>query len=109
MGHPRPSLASRCLRWKHTHAHCVPCRCILLIMRAMTQPTSSAGCAPSTKGHHTWGLEMNTGTLADMNELGICEAFKVKSQVLLSSSEAAEMILRVDDIVQCAPRQRDGQ
>jgi len=53
------------------------------------------------EGHHTWGLEMNTGTLADMNELGICEAFKVKSQVLLSSSEAAEMILRVDDIVQC--------
>merc|ERR1711918_257228 len=53
------------------------------------------------EGHHTWGLEMNTGTLADMNELGICEAYKVKSQVLLSSSEAAEMILRVDDIVQC--------
>ena len=31
---------------------------------------------------------------------------QVKEQVLLSSSEAAEMILRVDDIVQCAPRQR---
>jgi len=61
------------------------------------------------EGHHTWGLEMNTGTLADMNELGICEAFKVKSQVLLSSSEAAEMILRVDDIVQCAPRRQEGQ
>ena len=30
-------------------------------------------------------------------------------QVLLSSSEAAEMILRVDDIVQCAPRKRDGE
>ena len=28
-------------------------------------------------------------------------------QVLLSASEAAEMILRVDNIVQCAPRQRD--
>jgi len=60
------------------------------------------------EGHHTWGLEMNTGTLADMSELGICEAFKVKSQVVLSASEAAEMILRVDDIVQCAPRQREG-
>ena len=33
------------------------------------------------EGLHTWGLEMNTGTLADMTELGICEAFKVKSQV----------------------------
>lgn len=61
------------------------------------------------EGFHTWGLEMNEGKLADMTELGICEALKVKSQVLLSASEAAEMILRVDDIVQCAPRRQDGQ
>merc|ERR1711998_713043 len=61
------------------------------------------------EGHHTWGLEMNTGTLADMNELGICEAYKVKSQVVLSAAEAAEMILRVDDIVQCAPRRQEHQ
>ena len=58
------------------------------------------------EGHSTWGLEMDKGGLADMNELGIREAFKVKQQVVLSASEAAEMILRVDDIVQCAPRQR---
>merc|ERR1712159_777344 len=56
------------------------------------------------EGFHTWGLEMQTGTIDDMQKLGICEAYKVKSQVVLSSSEAAEMILRVDDIVQCAPR-----
>ena len=31
---------------------------------------------------------------------------QVKQQVLLSATEAAEMILRVDDIVKCAPRQR---
>ena len=61
------------------------------------------------EGGHTWGLEMNTGTIADMTEVGICESYKVKSQVVLSASEAAEMILRVDDLVQCAPRQRDGQ
>jgi len=59
------------------------------------------------EGFHTWGLEMESGDLADMNEMGIREALKVKQQVLLSSSEAAEMILRVDDIVQCAPRKRD--
>mmetsp|Transcript_41395 Transcript_41395/g.113906 ORF Transcript_41395/g.113906 Transcript_41395/m.113906 type:complete len:301 (+) Transcript_41395:986-1888(+) len=69
----------------------------------------SALRAKHYEGNHTWGLEMNTGTIADMNELGICEAFKVKSQVLLSASEAAEMILRVDDIVQCAPRREGGQ
>jgi T-complex protein 1 subunit beta len=59
------------------------------------------------EGHHTWGLEMNAGGLADMNEMGICESLQMKMQVLLSASEAAEMILRVDDIVQCAPRKRD--
>jgi T-complex protein 1 subunit beta len=61
------------------------------------------------EGGHTWGLEMNKGSIADMVEIGICESFKVKSQVVLSASEAAEMILRVDDLVQCAPRQREGQ
>merc|ERR1711975_157893 len=59
------------------------------------------------EGFHSFGLEMESGDLADMNEMGIREALKVKQQVLLSSSEAAEMILRVDDIVQCAPRKRD--
>lgn len=29
-------------------------------------------------------------------------------QVLLSATEAAEMILRVDDIIRCAPRPRQG-
>jgi len=66
----------------------------------------SALRAKHHEGFHTWGLEMETGTLGDMVEFGIREAFKVKNQVVLSSSEAAEMILRVDDIVQCAPRQR---
>ena len=60
------------------------------------------------EGFHNWGLEMEGGNIADMRELGICEALKVKQQVVLSSSEAAERILRVDDIVQCAPRQREG-
>jgi len=58
------------------------------------------------EGAHAFGLQMDNGTIADMMEAGICESFKLKSQVVLSSSEAAEMILRVDDIVQCAPRQR---
>merc|ERR550537_569716 len=66
----------------------------------------SALKAKHHEGCHTWGLEMEKGTIADMNVMGIREAYKVKSQVVLSASEAAEMILRVDDIVQCAPRQR---
>ncbi len=31
---------------------------------------------------------------------------QLKRQVLLSAAEAAEMVLRVDDIVRCAPRKR---
>ncbi|KEH34400.1 zeaxanthin epoxidase, putative [Medicago truncatula] len=43
-----------------------------------------------------------------MFEQGICEAFKVNQAVLLSATEgAAEMILRVDDIITCAPRRRE--
>lgn len=41
-------------------------------------------------------------------QLGIFEAFKVKHAALLSATEAAEMILRVDDIIRAAPRQREG-
>jgi T-complex protein 1 subunit beta len=44
--------------------------------------------------------------VADVTALGITESFKVKLQVLISAAEAAEMILRVDDILKSAPRQR---
>ncbi len=57
----------------------------------------------------TMGLNMMDGTIADMHSMGIREAYKSKLQVLVSAAEAAEMILRVDDIIKCAPRQRqDG-
>mmetsp|Transcript_4000 Transcript_4000/g.4089 ORF Transcript_4000/g.4089 Transcript_4000/m.4089 type:complete len:529 (-) Transcript_4000:203-1789(-) len=52
------------------------------------------------------GLNMVTGEIGDMWELGVRESFKSKLQVLVSAAEAAEMILRVDDIIKCAPRQR---
>lgn len=55
----------------------------------------------------TYGLDMYNGVVADMNDLGVMESFKSKYQVLMSASEAAEMILRVDDIIKCAPRQRE--
>ena len=42
--------------------------------------------------------------VADISVLGITEAYRVKQQVLVSASEAAEMIIRVDDILKSAPR-----
>ena len=44
--------------------------------------------------------------VADVQKLGITESFQVKSQVVVSAEEAAEMVLRVDNILRSAPRQR---
>jgi len=62
--------------------------------------------AEHAQGNATAGLDMDKGTVGNMVTLGITESFKVKSQVVASASEAAEMILRVDDILKSAPRQR---
>lgn len=51
-------------------------------------------------------VDMEQGEVGDMEKLGITESYQVKRQVLISAAEAAEMILRVDDIVKAAPRQR---
>jgi len=58
-------------------------------------------------GESTMGLNMTEGQVGCMQELGITESFSVKRQVLVQASEAAEMILRVDDILKAAPRQRE--
>jgi len=52
--------------------------------------------------------DMENGDIGDMQLLGIAESYRVKRQVLISGSEAAEMILRVDNILRAAPRQRDA-
>jgi hypothetical protein len=40
---------------------------------------------------------MEKGVVGSMHECGVTESYKLKRQVILSASEAAEMILRVDD------------
>ncbi|KAJ3102621.1 T-complex protein 1 subunit beta [Phlyctochytrium planicorne] len=60
--------------------------------------------AAHNEGKKFYGLDMYNGDVADMTVLGITESYKLKRQVLLSASEAAEMILRVDDIIKAAPR-----
>jgi len=63
--------------------------------------------ANHASGDKTAGLNMDIGRVEDVKKLGITESFHLKRQVLLSASEAAEMILRVDDIIKAAPRQRN--
>lgn len=64
-------------------------------------------CFNLREGKSTIGLNMNNGTIGCMKELGIRECLKVKEQALISACEAAEMILRVDNILTCAPRERE--
>ena len=56
------------------------------------------------KGQNTMGLDIENGSVGDITDLAVTESFQVKSKVLLSAAEAAEMILRVDEIIRSAPR-----
>ncbi|KAH0790273.1 T-complex protein 1 subunit beta [Histomonas meleagridis] len=59
--------------------------------------------AAHAQGKTTYGLDINGRGVADVEKLGITESFKVKRQIVISATEAAEQILRVDEIVKCKP------
>ena len=46
------------------------------------------------EGHADAGLDMEIGQIRSMRALGVTESYKLKRQVVLSASEAAEMIIR---------------
>ena len=62
--------------------------------------------AAHVAGKSRTGLDMQNAGIADMEELGVIESLQLKMNVLKSAAEAAEQILRVDDIIHCAPRDR---
>merc|ERR1719161_410653 len=64
--------------------------------------------AAHAQGQSDMGIQASDGSVACMKELGVMESFKSKMSSLCAAAEAAEMIVRVDDIVRCAPRQREG-
>jgi T-complex protein 1 subunit beta len=59
------------------------------------------------RGETTAGLDLREGRVADMHALGVTEPLRVKLAVLNSASEAAEMLLRVDEILKAPPRKRE--
>jgi T-complex protein 1 subunit beta len=63
--------------------------------------------AAHASGQKTSGLNMQNGSVGDMQALGIRESYQSKYHVVVSAAEAAEMIVRVDDIIKAAPRRRD--
>ena len=55
--------------------------------------------AKSGQGMKNFGLDLITGEPADMLALGVVEPLKVKTQAIKSATEAATMVLRVDDVI----------
>ncbi len=48
---------------------------------------------------HLMGVNVFTGTVANMQKMGVIEPLSVKEQAIKSASEAASMILRIDDVI----------
>lgn len=55
--------------------------------------------AAHDEGKETAGLDVFKGKVVDMWKAGVIEPLKIKTQAIKSASEAAEMILRIDDVV----------
>jgi len=51
------------------------------------------------KGEVWAGIEVHEGKVKDMREVGVYEPLAVKKQIIKSASEAASMILKIDDII----------
>lgn len=64
--------------------------------------------AAHQEGQTDAGLNLDDGTVASMIERGVTESYKLKRQVILSASEASELILRTDAVLRAAPRRRDA-
>ncbi len=50
-------------------------------------------------GNPWYGVDVYTGEIKDMKKLNVLEPLRVKQQVVKSASEAASMILRIDDVI----------
>jgi thermosome len=48
----------------------------------------------------TWaGIEVNSGKVQDMSKAGVFEPLAVKKQIIKSGTEAATMLLKIDDVI----------
>ncbi|OYT42131.1 MAG: thermosome subunit [Candidatus Aenigmarchaeota archaeon ex4484_224] len=51
------------------------------------------------KGNRNVGINLFEGKVEDAIKMGVVEPLKVKTQAIKSAAEAAEMILRIDDVI----------
>jgi thermosome len=52
-----------------------------------------------TKEGSVYGVDIFKNSVGDMNRLGVYEPLRIKEQAIYSASEAAEIILRIDDMI----------
>jgi chaperonin GroEL (HSP60 family) len=64
--------------------------------------------ASHEQGKETFGVEIFNGKVSDALTAGVIEPLKVKTQAIKSASEAAEMILRIDDIISASKLGKGG-
>jgi len=55
--------------------------------------------AQHEKGETWAGIEVHSGKVQDMTEAGVFEPLAVKKQIIKSATEAASMILKIDDVI----------
>ncbi|MBI2546970.1 MAG: TCP-1/cpn60 chaperonin family protein [Candidatus Aenigmarchaeota archaeon] len=64
--------------------------------------------ASHEQGKISYGVSVFDGGLMDAFETGVIEPLKVKTQAIKSASEAAEMILRIDDVITASRLSKGG-
>jgi chaperonin GroEL (HSP60 family) len=55
--------------------------------------------AEHEKGNKYAGIDVFSGDVVDMKERGVLEPARVKKQAIKSASEAAIMLLKIDDVI----------
>ncbi|TAL47303.1 thermosome subunit [archaeon] len=64
--------------------------------------------AAHDKGGVTFGVDVFNGQVSDALARGVIEPLKVKTLAIKSAAEAAEMILRIDDVISAGKLSRGG-
>lgn len=59
------------------------------------------------KGGVTYGVDALRGKIDDMAKLNVIDPMNVKAQAIKSATEAAIMILRIDDIIAASPKKEE--
>jgi len=57
------------------------------------------------EGKKTYGVDLYKATTKDMVKAGVLEPLRVKTQVIKSASEVAQLILRIDDVIAAKKRE----